>query len=127
MCFLCDSSRFQLDNKAFFPNLIRTRNGVFTWFLRVKVISLKGREKALKKQNLLKWINGLLIIAFLCAAAGVLLYRYGPLAWQGHEILYQIHTISGLLFIFLGLIHLSLNWSWIRTVYLKKRKRGGES
>jgi hypothetical protein len=78
----------------------------------------------MKKQILMKWINLLLILAFITAAAAVLLYRYGPMEWEWLDTLSEVHEIAGLVFIGTGLLHLILNWNWIKLQYIKRRKRG---
>ena len=76
----------------------------------------------MKKQLALRIVNGCLLLAFLCAVLGVLLYRWGPEALQGTETVYQIHTTSGLVFIALAIVHVILNFYWVVTTYFKKKK-----
>jgi|GEM_PF-6262751 len=63
-----------------------------------------------------------LFLAFLCAVVGVLLYRWGPESLQGTEIVYQVHSTAGLVFVCLAGVHVILNFNWILTTYFKKKK-----
>ena len=76
----------------------------------------------MKKSGWLRIINILLLIAFLGAAIGVTIYLYGPESLRGTEVIYQIHRISGLVFIFLAVAHIWLNWNWIRINVLSRKK-----
>ncbi|MBN2030060.1 DUF4405 domain-containing protein [bacterium] len=76
----------------------------------------------MKKQSLLKFLNIILVIAFCLVAISIILYRWGPNSIRWDEGLYEIHETFGLIFIFVGLLHLVLNWTWIQNTYLKRRK-----
>ncbi len=76
----------------------------------------------MKKQYFLKFLNIILVIAFLLVAISIICYRWGPESIRWSEGLYEIHETFGLIFIFLALFHLVLNWTWIRNTYLKRRK-----
>ena len=67
----------------------------------------------------LKWLkilNPIIAIAFLTAAVAVTLYKY-PLipSLNGIETVYEIHETAGLIFILLGILHIILNWNWIKS------------
>ncbi len=76
----------------------------------------------MKKQNLLRFLNIILVIAFFLVAISIILYRWGPesIRWSGG--LYEIHETFGLIFIIVALLHLILNWTWIRNTYLSRKK-----
>ena len=66
--------------------------------------------------RLLKILNPIMFITFLTAAAAVILYKY-PLitALQESSNVYTIHEIAGKIFILLGILHLILNWNWVKS------------
>ena len=65
--------------------------------------------------KLLKILNPILFIVFLTAAIAVILYKYSPIiSLQGNETVYEIHELAGKLFIILAIIHIILNWKWIK-------------
>ena len=76
----------------------------------------------MKKQNLLMFLNIALVTVFLFVAISITLYRWGPESIRWSEGLHEIHETFGLIFIFVALVHLVLNWTWIRNTYFKKRK-----
>lgn len=66
--------------------------------------------------KLLKLLNPVMFLAFLTAAVGVVLLKYPIIpSLQGSEIIYNVHVIAGQIFIVLGILHLVLNWSWIKS------------
>jgi cytochrome b561 len=78
----------------------------------------------MKKGSWLKIINILLFIAFLGAAVGIILYQFGPESMRGSETVYQIHATSGIAFLILAVVHIVMNWKWIRNNILSGKKRG---
>ncbi len=74
----------------------------------------------MQKRSVLKIVNILLAIGFLLALISMLLYRFIPSPLQGMDIFYDIHVYSGPAFAVIALIHIVLNWNWIRTQYFKK-------
>ncbi|PKN72248.1 MAG: hypothetical protein CVU50_08160 [Candidatus Cloacimonetes bacterium HGW-Cloacimonetes-3] len=75
------------------------------------------------KNTILKFINPILAIMFVLTFVFVALYKFGPLAWRGSESLGELHEFSGALFVFVALIHVYYNWSWIRlNIFGKKAK-----
>ncbi len=69
------------------------------------------------KLKLLKIVNAVLGISFLMQAISVvfMILEKAP-GWM-----YKLHTINGMVFIVLVMIHIILNWAWIRINFLKKR------
>lgn len=76
----------------------------------------------MKKQKALKVVNIFLVLAFLITALSLIFYKMIPSAIQGEEYLYEMHELAGTIFIIVGLIHLILNFSWIKSMYFKKKK-----
>jgi hypothetical protein len=78
----------------------------------------------MRKQKALKVLNIFMIFLFIFSALSVIIYRWIPSPLSGDENLYYIHIYGGTIFIFAGIIHLILNWSWIKMNYLKRKKGG---
>lgn len=66
------------------------------------------------KNSALKFINPILAILLLLALIFISLYAIGPQGLRGNEIIKEFHAGCGILIFLLGLIHLYLNWSWVR-------------
>ena len=77
----------------------------------------------MKKQKWLKILNIFVMIGFALVAIAIVLYDWGPAAWQGSGFLYSVHVIAGRILILLIIAHLILNWSWVRNAYCKKKQR----
>ncbi len=75
------------------------------------------------KNKALKFINPILALLLLLTFTFVALYKFGPLAWRGSESLGGLHEFSGAMFLFVALIHIYLNWSWIRSNILGKKPK----
>lgn len=79
--------------------------------------------------NKLKWLrilNIFVVLAFLNVAISIGLYLYAP-GLQGNETLGELHEIGGKIFFILIVLHVILNWNWIQTQYLKKKKEAVKS
>lgn len=76
----------------------------------------------MKKQKALKIVNIFLVLAFLVTALSLVFYKMIPSAIQGEEFLYEMHELAGTIFILVGIIHLILNFGWIKSMYFKKKK-----
>jgi len=65
--------------------------------------------------KLLKILNPIMAIAFIVGAVAVILYKF-PLITklQGDEIIGKIHETAGIIFIMLAILHIILNWNWIK-------------
>jgi uncharacterized BrkB/YihY/UPF0761 family membrane protein len=64
--------------------------------------------------KLLKILNPILFIAFLTVAISMLLYRL-PGRFNYDEIVGQIHALSGAIFFILAILHIILNFKWIKS------------
>lgn len=77
----------------------------------------------MKKIQILKIVNILLFLGFLLVIISMLLYRFIPGDLNGTESMANLHAYSGLTFVLLAIIHVILNFSWIKQNYLKKNKK----
>ena len=71
----------------------------------------------MKRASWLKVINVLLFLSFLCQALTGLGRSYIP-----YDIFMKIHLNCGVLLVILALIHVWLNWTWIKNNLFKKKK-----
>ena len=69
------------------------------------------------KQKGLKVINIILGVIILGIGSSVLVRNFFH-----YEVFAKLHLIVGILFILTLLVHLTLNWTWIKATYLKKQK-----
>lgn len=78
----------------------------------------------MKSITVLKILNPIMAFVFLTAALSVILYNYRLIDafWQSNT-LYKLHIITGQLFIVLAIIHLILNWNWIKSQVLGIRPK----
>jgi hypothetical protein len=76
--------------------------------------------------NKLKWLrilNILVIVVFIGLATCISLFLWAPIPnLQGNETLVEIHQVLGYIFFVLIVLHVILNWNWIKAQYLKKKK-----
>lgn len=72
----------------------------------------------MNKQKILKILNILLLLSFIIQTLNAILIDY-----IGREIFHKIHPINGFIMIFLAIIHIILNWGWIKNSYLKMKKK----
>ncbi len=75
------------------------------------------------KTKMLKMVNITLLSAFLVALISMSLYRFIPSPLQGMEVFYKIHEISGPVFAVIAIVHLVLNWGWVKANYFRKRTK----
>ncbi|MDD5439081.1 MAG: DUF4405 domain-containing protein [Candidatus Omnitrophica bacterium] len=74
----------------------------------------------MNKMKLLKIVNLCLLLSFVVqAGTGIIIYLKIRLPFR--PAIFEVHTYNGLLVILLALIHLTLNWGWIRSSYLIKK------
>ncbi len=76
--------------------------------------------------KILKVLNPLLFICFLVTLTSMLLYKL-PGRFQYSELAVDLHTWFGIAFFILAILHIYLNWSWIRLNILGRkttRKKG---
>jgi hypothetical protein len=70
------------------------------------------------KMKLLKKLNPVLGISFLLQAISVVFMVLGMApGW-----LYKAHAFNGMIFIIIVLVHITLNWSWIKANFFKKNE-----
>ncbi len=71
----------------------------------------------MNKQKLLKIINPLLFLLIILQAVNIILLKTDPPSFA-----YMIHEWNGYVIMALVVIHVYLNWSWIKTNILTFRK-----
>jgi hypothetical protein len=71
----------------------------------------------MKKAIVLKTANLLIAGAFALLAATSLLPKIAP---DMAEVSLEIHEYTGYLFFILAVAHIALNWSWVKSNFLKK-------
>jgi predicted ferric reductase len=79
--------------------------------------------------KLLKVLNPILAIVFICTAIAIILLKYPVIpALQGNETIYIIHEIAGKVFIILAVLHIILNWNWVKSQIfgIKPAKKQGK-
>ena len=70
----------------------------------------------MNKIKLQKIINSLLFIVFAVQVITSLFLLFN----RGTEAIAEVHKYNGVLFIALAVIHIMLNWGWVRSVIFKK-------
>ena len=63
--------------------------------------------------KVLKYLNPLLLLAFLSTVVSMFLYKL-PGAMNGSEFLGEMHETSGIIFVGLAVLHIYFNWGWIK-------------
>ena len=74
----------------------------------------------MKKSALLKIVNPLLILLFITQALSGILHDY--LMEVSYETFEIIHGIGGYVFVFLVVVHVTLNWNWVKSTFFKHNK-----
>jgi hypothetical protein len=69
----------------------------------------------MNRQKVLKVLNVIMVLDFLGLVTTVLLNDTLP-----RSVFYRVHPLFGSVLLLLIVIHLILNWSWIKTAYRKK-------
>jgi hypothetical protein len=64
--------------------------------------------------KLLKILNPILALGFLAAAFGIIFLNYIHLGFLPENIMFKIHVTGGLTVLIIGIIHLTLNWKWVK-------------
>ncbi|KPL03217.1 MAG: hypothetical protein AMJ90_03650 [candidate division Zixibacteria bacterium SM23_73_2] len=72
----------------------------------------------MNRKYLLKAINIILFVIILCQAATGIGHDYIK-----EESFERIHSAGGIILVLFVLIHLVLNWGWIRSSYFAKAKK----
>lgn len=80
----------------------------------------------MKKLVYLRIVNVLMVLAFLTLLVSILLYNTIPSDLNGNYTIYLIHIYTGMAFFVLGILHLILNWQWVKMNLLggKKKNKG---
>ncbi len=71
------------------------------------------------KKNALKFVNILLALSFVMTAFGGLTRFFAP-AIIPYATFKLIHPYFGLFFVATAVAHITLNFAWIKSTYLKK-------
>jgi len=69
----------------------------------------------MNRQKVLKVLNVVMLVDFLGLVTTVLLNDTLP-----RNVFYKIHPLFGSILLLLIIVHLVLNWNWIKTSYRKK-------
>lgn len=71
----------------------------------------------MNKNAILKYLNVLLGLCFIIQAGTGGWLRIAP-----NHFAAELHELFGPIFVIVVLLHLSLNFGWVKTTYLKKKK-----
>ncbi|NTV28740.1 MAG: DUF4405 domain-containing protein [Candidatus Omnitrophica bacterium] len=82
----------------------------------------RKEEAHVNKVRLLKVVNAVLAIVFITQAVTGLVMFF-DINIVNLRYVFSTHKYSGLALIVLLMIHLSLNWSWVRSTYFSKRRQ----
>jgi len=63
-----------------------------------------------------------LFISFFTCIGAIVLYQYGPEAWQGTETLYDLHRFSGMIMTLPVIWHIVLNRKWLKNAFKGGKK-----
>ena len=72
----------------------------------------------MKKNTILKIVNPVIALLLLCQVCTALL-----MILIGHGAVGEFHEIGGIFLALGALLHLILNWNWVKASYFKKRGR----
>jgi hypothetical protein len=65
--------------------------------------------------KILKIINPVLVIAFLTAATAIIITRFHLIpSLIENGTIYKMHIIAGQVLVLLAIVHIILNWNWIK-------------
>lgn len=70
----------------------------------------------------MKYVVIILFAAFIACVGSIMLYQYGPEAWQGTELLYNIHRFSGSIMTITVVWHIFLNRKWLNNAFKGGKK-----
>jgi hypothetical protein len=78
----------------------------------------------MKNTKILRIINPLMFVAIACNQIAMLLYKT-PGTLQYTESMINLHAWAGRSFVLLAIIHIILNWAWIKSQIfgIKKKKK----
>lgn len=75
------------------------------------------------KNKALKIINPILFALLLTVFLSMILYKFGPAHLKYSESMSDLHTYAGAMFFIVGIIHIYLNWFWIKTNLIGRPKK----
>jgi hypothetical protein len=81
----------------------------------------------MKKADLLKIVNPVLALLTLDQAFSGIYRNLVPMDSSfalPYTLFKTVHTTVGYALVVVGLMHIYLNWSWIKTTFFKKKKIG---
>ena len=74
----------------------------------------------MSRNAMLKVVNPLLFLALLVqAVTGIGMWLFG---WETIE---DVHVVFGVMLLVLAVVHLTLNWWWVRVAYRRGSERPG--
>ena len=73
------------------------------------------------KQKTLKIVNAVLAFAFLLSAASGITHLITP-NLVPDEIFSVVHPSLGVTLVLYGLLHVALNWNWVKNAFLSKHR-----
>lgn len=66
--------------------------------------------------KMLKIVNVVMFFDVLCVVIAMTLYKLSPIeALRGNETVLEIHGTCGMIFVGLAIIHIYLNFNWIKS------------
>ena len=71
----------------------------------------------MKKSTLLKIVNPILVLIFLIQASTGIFHDLIPF-----PVFHFLHPVAGYVLALLVAIHFTLNWNWVKTLFVKNRK-----
>ncbi len=75
----------------------------------------------MKRKTLLKIVNPLLALAFLSQALTGIFHT--SVMKISYELFEYIHGYGGYVLVTLGVVHIALNWNWIKANFFKTKPR----
>ncbi len=86
-----------------------------------KIIVQKNRGVKMDKKRVLKIVNLILALSFILTAVPGLIKVIFPDIIP-YSVFYTFHTIFGIVMLVFAILHIILNWSWIRVNFGGKQK-----
>ena len=75
----------------------------------------------MNKMKILRWVNSVLFILLLIQMTTVLIMFF-QIRVPNLQFVFQMHEYNGLLLIVTALVHLNLNWGWVKATFFVKAK-----
>jgi hypothetical protein len=92
------------------------RRGQVEWIWGNQKVAGEGRNLSMNRAVWLRRVNvGLFFLLVLQAVTALLSGVIDP------EVFEVIHPVGGALLVLFALIHISLNWAWVRSAVLKRK------